>query len=50
MNYTLPRYMKMFQRKGLFDLNFFEVRTSGELGGLKLRLPKPVLRFPSGAV
>lgn len=50
MNFTLPRYMKMFQREGLFDLNFFEVRSSGALGGLKLRVPKPVLQFPPGTV
>jgi len=50
MNYLLPRYMEMFQRQGLFNLDFFEVRTSKALGGLKLRVPKPVLRFPPGTV
>lgn len=50
MNYTLPRYMKMFQQQGLFNLDFFEVRISKALGNLKLRVPKPVLRFPPGTV
>lgn len=50
MNYLLPRYMEMFQKQGLFNLDFFEVRTSKALGGLKLRVPKPILQFPPGTV
>ena len=50
MNYLLPRYMKMFQEQGLFNLDFFEVRSSGALGGLLLRVPKPVLQFPPQTV
>ncbi|KAJ9614357.1 hypothetical protein H2200_002493 [Cladophialophora chaetospira] len=49
MNYTLPHYMKMFQKEGLFDLDFFELRETKALG-LKIRTPKPVLRFPEGTV
>ena len=49
MNYTLPYYMKMFQKEGLFDLDFFELRETKALG-LKIRTPKPVLRFPTGTV
>ena len=49
MNYTLPHYMKMFQKEGLFDLDFFELRESKALG-LKIRTPKPVLKFPKGTV
>lgn len=50
MNYLLPRYMEMFQDQGLFNLEFFEVRTSKALGNLKLRVPKPVLQFPPNTV
>jgi hypothetical protein len=49
MNSTLPHYMKMFQKEGLFDMDFFESRESKALG-LKMRTPKPVLRFPKGTV
>lgn len=50
MNYSAPLYMDMFEKQGLLNLDFFEVRESKALGGLKLRVPKPVLQFPSGAV
>jgi CoA-transferase family III len=49
MNYTLPHYMKMFQAEGMFDLDFSEMRETKALG-LKIRTPKPVLRFPKGTV
>jgi hypothetical protein len=49
MNYTLPHYMKMFQAEGMFDLDFFEMRETKALD-LKIRTPKPVLRFPKGTV
>jgi crotonobetainyl-CoA:carnitine CoA-transferase CaiB-like acyl-CoA transferase len=50
MNYTLPRYMEMFKNQKLFDLDFFEIRVSKALGGLRMRVPKPVLQFPPGTV
>lgn len=50
MNYTLPFYMDMFRGDNLFDLDFFEVRESKALGGLKIRTPKPILNFPTGSV
>ena len=50
MNYTAPHYMEMFQQQGLFDLDFFEVRESKALGGVKFRVPKPVLQFPPDTV
>ncbi|RFU25914.1 hypothetical protein B7463_g10423, partial [Scytalidium lignicola] len=50
MNYTVPRYMEMFQKDGLLDLKYFEIRTSGALGRLRMRVPKPVLQFPPGTV
>ena len=50
MNYTAPHFMKMFQEQGLFDLDFFEIRESKALGGVKFRVPRPVLQFPPGTV
>ena len=50
MNYTAPEYLKMFQEQGLLDLDFFEVRESKALGGIKFRVPRPVLQFPPGTV
>ncbi|KAJ0418324.1 CoA-transferase family III [Aspergillus carlsbadensis] len=49
MNYTAPRYMEMFREQGMFDVEFFEIRTSNALG-LKFRVPKPVLQFPPETV
>ncbi|KAH8690556.1 alpha-methylacyl-CoA racemase [Talaromyces proteolyticus] len=49
MNYTLPHYMEMFQKEGMFNLDFFEMRETKALG-LKIRTVKPVLRFPKGTV
>ena len=39
----------MFQKEGMFDIDFFEMRETKALG-LKIRTPKPVLRFPKGTV
>jgi crotonobetainyl-CoA:carnitine CoA-transferase CaiB-like acyl-CoA transferase len=50
MGYTAPHYMKMFEKQGLLNLESFEVRESGAVGGLKIRCPKPVLKFPGGVV
>lgn len=50
MNYTAPHYMKMFQQQGLLNLDFFETRESKALGGIKFRVPKPILQFPPGTV
>ncbi|KEF60387.1 uncharacterized protein A1O9_01947 [Exophiala aquamarina CBS 119918] len=49
MNYTAPRYMEMFRKQGMFNLDFFELRQSKALG-LQFRVPKPVLQFPPGTV
>lgn len=50
MNYTEPPYLDMFKEQGLYDLDFFEIREAKALGGQKLRVPRPVLRFPEGTV
>jgi len=50
MNYTLPPYMEMLRGQKAFDLEFFEIRKSGALGGLDIRTVKPVLQFPEGTV
>ncbi|EXJ66289.1 uncharacterized protein A1O5_10441 [Cladophialophora psammophila CBS 110553] len=50
MNYTIPRYIEMMKSQGIFDLQFFEIRVSKALGGLKIRAPKPILQFPPGTV
>ena len=50
MNYTAPHFMKMFQKQGLFNLDYFEIRESKALGGVKFRVPRPVLQFPPGTV
>ena len=50
MNYTAPEYLKMFQQQGLLNLDFFEVRESKALGGIKFRVPRPVLQFPKGTI
>lgn len=49
MNYTEPPYLEMFKEQGLYDLDFFEIREAKALGQ-KLRVPRPVLRFPEGTV
>jgi len=50
MNYTIPRYIKMMTAQEIFDRQFFETRQSKALGGLRMRVPKPVLQFPPGTV
>ena len=50
MNSTAPHYMEMFQKQGLFNKQFFELRRSLALGGLLFRVPKPVLQFPPDTV
>lgn len=51
MNYTLPQYLKMLQTdKTVLNPDFFEKRTSGALGGLPFRIPKPALRYPPGTL
>lgn len=49
LNYSLSHYMKMFQKEGLYDLEFFELREVMALG-MKIRTPNPVLRSPKGTV
>lgn len=51
MNYTIPRYIEMMRKqKTLLNLDYFEKRVSGALGGLVFRMPRPVLQFPKNTV
>ena len=46
----LPAHLKLCAQQGLFEKKHFEIRESGALGGVKMRVVKPVLQFPGGNV
>lgn len=46
----LPPNMKMCAELGLFQQDFLEIRECGALDGVKMRVVKPVLQFPSGGI
>ncbi|KPI34741.1 Succinate--hydroxymethylglutarate CoA-transferase [Cyphellophora attinorum] len=46
----LPAHLKLCAQQGLFEKRHFEVRKSGALGGLPMRMVKPVLQYLDGHV
>jgi crotonobetainyl-CoA:carnitine CoA-transferase CaiB-like acyl-CoA transferase len=48
--FLLGPHMKICAELGLFQKDFLEIRDCGALGGLKMRVVKPVIQFPDGVV
>ena len=48
--FLLSPHMKVCGELGLFQKDFLEIRKCGALGGLQMRVVKPVLQFPEGQV
>jgi hypothetical protein len=46
----LAPHMKICAEMGLFQKEFLDIRECSALGGLKMRVVKPVIEFPDGGV